>query len=226
MLLDSASPWVRARNGPGAFSSSSTAVSSDAAGPVSGTPSAAASSCPRSQSPASARPSASPAGAGNPQGGAPGLEGFGLTGGDCTQLAAGAGEGRQQLEAGQGAVAADEAVQGDTGRKVFQDKEPGRYVGGDNAWGKRESQIVGQELQGGQFGPQPPGFGAGLGGAVPHPFHDNRPGSASPPRSTRATAQGSRRSQRRRRRRAEHIRQEGLHLGGRPIAAEAGTSAQ
>ena len=45
------------------------------------------------------------------------------------------------------AVAADEVVQGDTGRKVFQDEEPGRYVGGDNARGKRESQIVGQELQ-------------------------------------------------------------------------------
>jgi hypothetical protein len=59
----------------------------------------------------------------------------------------GAGEDGQQLEVGCGAVTADEVVQGDTGRKVFQHEEPGRYVGGDNARGKRESQIVGQEPQ-------------------------------------------------------------------------------
>ena len=82
---------------------------------------------------------------------------------------------------GRGAVAADEAVQGDTGRKVFQNEEPGRYIGGDNARGKGQSQITGQELQRGQFGTQPPGYGACLGGASPYPFHDNRPGSASPP---------------------------------------------
>jgi hypothetical protein len=58
----------------------------------------------------------------------------------------GAGEDGQQLEVGRGTVAADEVVQGDTGRKVFQDEEPGGYVGGDNARGKRESQVIGQEL--------------------------------------------------------------------------------
>ena len=119
---------------------------------------------------------------------------------------------------GRGAVAADEAVQGDTGRKVFQDEEPGRHVGGDNARGKRKSQIVGQELQRGQFGTQPPGLGARLGGAGPHPFHDNRPGSASPPEQhsrdspglkTLPALDGDGR--------AEQIRQEGLHRGGAAV---------
>jgi hypothetical protein len=51
-----------------------------------------------------------------------------VTSGGRAQLAAGAGEDGQQLRVGCGAVAADEAVRGDTGRKVFQDKEPGRPV--------------------------------------------------------------------------------------------------
>jgi hypothetical protein len=104
--------------------------------------------------------------------------GLGVASGGCTQLAVGAGEDGQQLKVGSGAVAPNEVVQGDTGRKVFQNEEPGRYVGGDDARGKLESQIVGQELQRGQFGTQPPpGFGACFGGVSPHQFHDDRPGS-------------------------------------------------
>lgn len=100
-----------------------------------------------------------------PQGGAPRMIGTGPAGGSRTQLAAGAGKGGQQIEVDRGAVAADEMVQGDTGRKIFQNEEPGRYVGGDNARGQRESQIVGQEPQRGRDlsgGPAPRRDGSSL----------------------------------------------------------------
>ncbi len=129
------------------------------------------------------------------QGGAPRTVSTGVTSGGCTQLAVSAGEDGQSPEAGWSAVAADEAVQGDTGRKVFQNEEPGRHVGGDHpratasprSSGRNCSAAVRYAAAGGRCVP---------GGAGPHPFHDNRPAGASPPSSTRATAQGSRRSQR------------------------------
>mgnify|MGYP001354396578 CR=1 FL=1 len=55
---------------------------------------------------------------------------------------------------GRGAVTADEAVQGDPRRKVFHDEQPGPHVGGDNPRGKRKPQVLRQERQCGQFGPQ------------------------------------------------------------------------
>jgi hypothetical protein len=93
------------------------------------------------------------------------------------EFTVGAGEDGQSIAMGCSAIAAEQVVQGSAGCQIFQNHESLGKVGSDDARGKSQTEVVGEEPERGQLGTQSPGFGARLARMVPHPFDDDSPGS-------------------------------------------------
>ncbi|MFJ2744416.1 hypothetical protein ACIO3O_32735 [Streptomyces sp. NPDC087440] len=75
-----------------------------------------------------------------------------MAGGGGAQLAEGAGERGESVGVGGGPVAAEQPVQGGTGCEVLQDEDPGGRVGGEDARGDGETEVVGEEPERGLLG--------------------------------------------------------------------------
>ncbi|MEU5107356.1 hypothetical protein AB0H07_34695 [Streptomyces sp. NPDC021354] len=89
---------------------------------------------------------------------------LGPPGGGRAQLTEGTGEGGQPVAVGRRSVAPQQPVQGGARREVFQDHEPGRRVGGDDARGEADPDVVPEKPERGHLrtsNPHP-GHGPGL----------------------------------------------------------------
>ncbi|MFI0734431.1 hypothetical protein ACH4S9_36370 [Streptomyces sp. NPDC021225] len=98
---------------------------------------------------------------------------LGPPGGGRAQLTEGTGEGGQPVAVGRRSVAPQQPVQGGARREVFQDHEPGRRVGGDDARGEGDPDVVPEKPERGHLGTQPPPGVTPLDGSALGPLDDN-----------------------------------------------------
>lgn len=113
-----------------------------------------------------------------------GVVGLGPACGGRAQRTAGAGERGQSVAVRCHSVPSKQLVRSDAGSAVFQDEESGRRVGGDDARGKADPEILAEELERSQFGTQPPWCGTRIALPVRYPLDDDgarKDGSALKP---------------------------------------------
>ncbi|WP_392674845.1 hypothetical protein [Streptomyces sp. LN785] len=93
--------------------------------------------------------------------------------GGRAQLASDAGRSGQSFAVGNRSVASKQLVEGNTWCKVLQHEEPGSHVGGNDARGQTDPDIVTEELERCQLAAQPPLGSSGLIPAGRDPFDDD-----------------------------------------------------